>query len=239
MMIRRMTLAALLALALPQAAPAAAQSAAAQALAGTRLDVVATGEVARVPDIVLINAGVTTQAATASEAIRANAVQIDSMRAALRRTGVADRDIQTSSVNLSPEWRHVENRSPQFIGYRAHHMVNVRFRDVANAGRILDALVAAGANEINGPTFEIERPETALDEARTRALADARTRADLYARSLGMRVRRILSVSEAGAAMPGPVPFARRDMAQSASATNIVLGEQALSVSLTVSFELE
>ncbi len=235
----RMTTAALLALAAPLAAPAAAQSVPAQAISGTRLDVVATGEVTRVPDIVLINAGVTTQAPTASEAIRANAVQIDSMRAALRRAGVADRDIQTSSVNLSPEWRHVQNRSPQFVGYRAHHMVNVRFRDVANAGRILDALVAAGANEINGPTFEIERPGAALDEARGRALADARARADLYARALGMQVRRVLSVSEAGTASPGPMPFARREMAQAAAATNIVLGEQALGVSLTVSFELE
>jgi len=187
---------------------------------------------------VLINAGVTTQAATASEAIRANAVQIDSMRAALRRAGVADRDIQTSSVNLSPEWRHVENRSPQFIGYRAHHMVNVRFRDVANAGRILDALVAAGANEINGPTFEVEQPAAALDEARTRALQGARARAQLYAGALGMRVKRIVAISEAGGMRPMPMGYAR-DAAQSASATNIVLGEQSLTASVTVTFELE
>ncbi len=230
--------AALLALAAPLA-PAGAQGASTQAADGTRLDVVVTGEVTRVPDIVLINAGVTTQAPTATEAIRANAVQIDSMRAALRRAGVAAGDIQTSSVNLSPEWRHVAERAPQFIGYRAHHMVNVRFRDAANAGRILDALVAAGANELNGPTFEIERPEAALDEARTRALASARARAELYAGSLGMRVKRVLAVSEAGGPRPGPMPFARMDMAQNAAATNIVLGEQALAVSLTVSFELE
>jgi len=229
---------ALFAAAMIPASAALAQAQPTATIAGTRLDVVATGEVARVPDIVLINAGVSTQAPTASEAIRANAVQIESMRAALRRAGVDARDIQTSSVNLNPEWRHTPNRAPQFVGYRANHMVNVRFRDAANAGRILDALVAAGANELNGPTFEVERPEAALDEARTQALAAARARADLYARALGMRVRRIVSLSEAGGARPGPMSMTRMDMAQNA-ATNIVLGEQTLSVSLTVSFELE
>lgn len=219
------------------AAPAGAQPADVRPSAGTRLDVVATGEVTRVPDIVLINAGATTQAPTASGAIQANGAKIDSIRAALRRSGVADRDIQTSSVRLDPEWRHVAEQPPQFVGYRASHMISVRFRDAANAGRILDALVAAGANEINGPSFEIDRAEAALDEARTRALANARARAELYARALGMRVVRVLSVSETG--MAGPGPMARREMAQDAAATNIVLGEMALAVSLTVSFILE
>jgi uncharacterized protein YggE len=85
--------------------------------------------------------------------------------------------------------------------------------------------------------FEIERPETALDEARTQAIEVARNRANLYARALGMRVKRILSVSEAGAAMPGPVMgrLATMDVAQ----TNIAPGQQTLASSVTVSFELE
>ena len=239
MPVRKMTAVALLALSLPIVAPAEAQTAPEAGLSGTRLDIVVTGEVTRVPDIVMINAGVTTQGATASEAIQANAARIEAMRAALRRAGVADRDIQTSSVNLNADYRHVADRPPVFTGYRASHMVNVRFRDAANAGRILDALVTAGANEINGPTFEVERPAAALDEARTRALEDARARARLYAGALGMRVKRIVTVSESGGVRPMPMGYARGDMAQSASATNIVLGEQSLAVTLTVSFELE
>jgi len=238
MPIRTLSAAATLALAVPLAAPVAAQTSPAADVSGTRLDVVATGEVTRVPDIVMINAGVTTQGATASQAIQANAVRIEAVRTALRRAGVADRDIQTSSVNLNAEYRHVPDRPPVFTGYRANHMVSVRFRDAANAGRILDALVAAGANEINGPSFEVERPAPALDEARTRALQDARARAQLYAGALGMRVKRIVAISEAGGVRPMPMGYAR-DMAQSASATNIVLGEQSLTVSLTVTFELE
>jgi hypothetical protein len=234
-MMRAMTMAA----ALLAAAPAAAQQPAEmRAIDGTRLDVVATGEATRVPDIVRINAGVATQAPTATEAIRQNAARMESVRAALRRAGVAERDIQTSAINLYPDWRHIENRTPELIGYRAQNQVNVRFRDIANAGRILDALVAAGANEISGPSFEIERPEAALDEARMEALAAARARAELYARALGMRVRRVLSVSEAGMGAMPPRPVMMREMAAQ-DATQIVPGEQSLTASLTVSFELE
>lgn len=236
-MVRTMMAAVALAAVAVAGTAASAQPTQIRPVNGTRLDVVATGEVARVPDIVRINAGVTTQAQTASDAIRQNAEQMRSVRAALRRAGVAERDIQTSTINLNAEWRHAENSAPQFAGYRANNIVNVRFRDVANAGRILDALVQAGANQIDGPMFAIERPEAGLDEARTQALANARQRADLYARSLGMRVTRILSVSEAGGMMP--VPMYARLQAQDVSATNVAPGEQTLSVSLTVSFELE
>lgn len=236
-MMRRLTLAALLALALPLA-PAMAQPAPAQATAGTRLDVVATGEVTRVPDIVRINAGVVSQAATASEAIGQNSARMERVRAALRRAGIADRDIQTSTISLQPDYRYADNQPPQLTGYRASNEVNVRFRDIANSGAILDALVAEGANQINGPMLAFEHPEAALDEARSRALAVARARAELYARSLGMRVARIVAVSEAGAAAIPPMPMMRFN-AEVAAQARIDPGEQVLSASLTVTFELQ
>ena len=224
---------------LAAAVPAAAQPAEVQAVGGTRLDVVAMGEVTRVPDVVNINAGVITQAPTATEAIRQNAARMEAVRAALRSAGIADRDIQTSQLNLNPQYRFAENQPAQLIGYQAVNEVNVRFRDIAKTGAILDALVAQGANQINGPMLAIEHPETALDEARTRALANARARAELYARALGMHVARILSVSEAGVGyMPPPRPMAR-GMVAGEAATQIVPGEQTLNVSLTVSFELQ
>ena len=235
-MIARTMLAALL---LAAAVPAAAQPAEPQPISGTRLDVVATGEVTRVPDIVRVNAGVVTQAASATEAIRQNAARMEAVRAALRAAGIADRDIQTSTLNLNPNYRYAENQPPQLVGYQATNEVNVRFRDIAKTGAILDALVAQGANQINGPTLGIDRPEAALDEARTAAIAQARARAELYARSLGMRVVRVLSVSETGAiAMPPPRPMARGMVANEA-VTQIDPGEQTLSVALTVSFELQ
>jgi len=235
---RLLTALALAAAALPVAA--AAQTAPAAAIAGTRLDVVATGEVTRIPDIVRIGAGVVTQAPTAVEALRQNAVRIERVRAALARAGIAARDIQTSTISLQPDYAYEQNQPPRLTGYRASNEVSVRFRDIAESGRILDALVAEGANQINGPNLGIDRPEAALDEARVQALANARARAELYARSLNMRVRRVLLVSETGMAMPPPTPvMMMRGRADSAAETRIEPGEQTLTVTLTVSFELE
>ncbi|HEX8667679.1 MAG TPA: SIMPL domain-containing protein [Allosphingosinicella sp.] len=223
------------------AVPAAAQPVAmpVQAIGGTRLDVVATGEVTRVPDVARVSAGVVSLAPTATEAIRQNAARMDSVRQALRRAGIPDRDIQTTALSLYPDYRQDERaQTPQLIGYRASNEVSVRFRDIANTGKILDALVAQGANQINGPMLSIDKPEQALDEARTLAIATARARAELYARALGKRVGRILSVSESGAQAPYPMPMMEMAVGRAAS-TKIDPGEQSLSVSVSVSFELE
>lgn len=241
-MIRMLTMASLIALtALPAAA--AAQPVIAQTISGTRLDVVATGEVNRVPDVAMISAGVMTRGATASEAISENRRSMQRVVAALRAAGVAERDIQTSSLNLNPDYRHTENQLPVLTGYTANNQVTIRFRNIAETGRILDALVAQGANQINGPSLTIDKPETALDEARKNAIAKARARAELYAAVIGKRVGRILSISEAGGFGPNPPPYAmmrRGDAVGMASeASNIVPGEQTLTATLSVSFELE
>ncbi|HWH18178.1 MAG TPA: SIMPL domain-containing protein [Allosphingosinicella sp.] len=240
-MIRTMTVASLLALAMLPGV-AGAQPLAVQAISGTRLDIVATGEVNRVPDLALISAGVVTRGATASQAIQENAQRMQRVVAALRRAGIAERDIQTSSINLNPDYRYVENQPPVLTGYQASNMVTVRFRDIAQSGRILDALVAEGANQINGPNLTIDKPETALDEARRDAIAKARARAEMYAQATGKRVGRILSISESGggfAPPPPPMVMMRRGEAAGMADTRIVPGEQTLSVTISVSYELE
>ena len=212
-----------------------------QVVTGTKLDVSATGKVTRVPDIAIITAGVVTRSTTAVTAIQQNAVRMERVRAALKRAGIEDRDIQTSSINLNPEYRYEQNKPPQLVGYTASNQLNVRFRDIRNSGKILDALVAEGANQINGPTLTIDKPEAALDEARGKAIAVGRARADLYARALGMRVVRLLSVSEGGGyAVPPPMPvmMAAEGRAMDAS-TKIDPGEQKLQVSVNMSFELQ
>jgi uncharacterized protein YggE len=238
---RKLILAPMLGLGLLPSAPAAAQVATSivQTIDGTRLDVVATGEVNRVPDIARITAGVITSAPTATAALEQNSRQMTLVRAALKQAGIADRDIQTSSINLYPDYRQDERGgNPTLIGYRASNEVTVRFRDIANTGKILDALVAQGANQISGPMLSVDKPEAALDEARTQAIAGARARAELYARALGKRVGRIVAVSEA--AMN---PYGRGMVAQAVSrdaSTNMIEpGEQTLAVSLSVTFELE
>jgi len=192
--------------ALPGAAQAQSTGQVNQTIAGTRLDLSVSGEVTRIPDLANISAGVVTKAATASAALQENATRMDRVIAALKRAGIADRDIQTSSINLNPEYRYPENQSPQLSGYSASNQVTVRFRDIRNSGKVLDALVSEGANQISGPNMTIEHPEAALDEARAQAISNGRARADIYARSLGMRVVRVVSVSESGGYYAPPPP---------------------------------
>ena len=236
-----LTALALGATALPAAATAQAMAPVA-VLSGTRLDISATGEVTRVPDLAIISAGVQTLQPTATAAIEENAERMERVRAALKRAGIADRDIQTSSINLNPEYVYDQNRPPRLTGYRATNTVNVKFRDLKRTGAILDALVAQGANQINGPNLTIDKPEAAYDEARIKAIAAGQARAELYARALGKRVVRLLSVSESGAYVPPPMPMAAyaRDMsAQAVSKTEIDPGTQQLQVNLNMSFELQ
>ena len=226
--------------AIPSAA-AAQQAAITQTIAGTRLDLNATGEVTRVPDVAIISAGVVSRSATATGALQDTADRMSKVLAALKRAGVEDRDIQTSNVSLNPEYRYPENQSPQLVGYTASNNVTVRFRDLRNSGKILDALVAQGSNQISGPNLTVDKPQAALDEARAKAIAIGRARAELYARSLGMRVARVIAVSESGgyyAPPPPPPPAPMMERAQFAS-TRIEPGEQKLQVSVAMTFELQ
>ena len=221
--------------------PAAAQQASiTQTIAGTRLDVTATGEVTRVPDVAIITAGVVSRSATATGALQDASARMAKVLAALKRAGVADRDIQTGNVSLNPEYRYPQNESPQLTGYTATNQLTIRFRDIAASGKILDALVSQGANQINGPSLTIDKPEAALDEARANAVAIARARAEAYARSLGLRVVRIVAVSESGGyAVPPPMPPMVAMVRMEAQSTKIEPGEQKLQVSLAMTFELQ
>jgi uncharacterized protein YggE len=227
------------ALTLPAAA-SAQQANVTQTIAGTRLDISASGEVTRVPDLAIISAGVVTRSATASEAIRQAAARMGRVRDALKQAGIADRDIQTSNISLNPEYTYENNQSPKLNGYSATNQLSVRFRDIANAGKILDALVGQGANQISGPNLTIDKPEAALDEARARAVAAGRARAELYARSLGMRIVRVVSVSESGGSypVPPPMPMVMMQRAEAAD-SKIDPGEQKLQINLAMTFELQ
>jgi len=206
---------------------------------GTLLSVSAQAESKRVPDVATISAGVVTQAVDANGAMRANAAQMDKVMAQIKAAGVAERDIQTSGVNLNPQYKYVENQNPTIIGYQASNNVNLKIRDIGKLGKVLDSLVASGANQINGPSFEIDQPESAYDEARRAALDKAQARAQMYAKALGMHVRRIVSISEGGDFRPPvPMPMMMRAQAKAEADTAISPGETTLSVNLDVVFEL-
>jgi uncharacterized protein len=228
-------------LALMMPAVADAQTAAiTQSIAGTRLDLQARGEVRVVPDIALINAGVITEAIDAASAMAQNATKMSRVLTALKREGVADKDVQTQSVNLSPQYRYVANRPPVITGYQASNQLNIRFRDVGKSGAILDVLVKEGINQINGPTLTVDKPEAAMDTARMEALKILRQRADTYAAAAGMKVRRIVVLSESVDQGYQPMPMMVKAQASDASAeTSIAPGEQAIGVTLNAVFELQ
>lgn len=168
----------------------------AAAAEGTLLNISANAEATRVPDVATLSAGVVTQAADGNSAMRQNAQQMDKVLAAIKAAGIAERDVQTSGVSLNPQYRYADNEAPKITGYQASNTVSLKVRDIAKLGKVLDALAAQGANQINGPSFEIDQPEPVYDEARLAALKKAQARAQTYAKSLGLQVRRIVSISE-------------------------------------------
>ncbi|WP_265587829.1 SIMPL domain-containing protein [Sphingomicrobium arenosum] len=207
----------------------------------TVLDLSVRGTSTRVPDMVTISAGVTSEAASASEALRINSEAMQRVVDALRAQGVAERDIRTQRINLNPIYEDRNSSGiAKIVRYRASNMVAVRFREVEMSGRVLDILVREGANEIQGPNFEIDDPEEALDEARADALRIARERAELYAAALGKRVVRLAHFSEGGANFPSPIVVTGSRMRmEAASAPPIAAGEQEVGVMLNLRYILE
>ncbi|MCL7713529.1 SIMPL domain-containing protein [Stenotrophomonas mori] len=205
----------------------------------TLLNISAQAEARRVPDVATLSAGVVTQAVDGNSAMRANAVQMDKVMAAIKAAGIAERDIQTSGINLNPQYRYADNEAPKITGYQATNTVSLKVRDITKLGTVLDSLAAQGANQIHGPNFEIDQPEPVYDEARLAALKNAQARAETYAKSLGLRVRRIVSISEGGGGGFRPMPrMAMAPMVKAEMDTAVSPGETALSVDLDVVFEL-
>lgn len=206
---------------------------------GTLLNVSSNAEATRIPDVARISAGVVTQAVDSNGALRANAQQMDKVMAAIKKSGIAERDVQTSGVNLNPQYKYEDNKAPQIIGYQASNTVNIKVRDISKLGQVLDALAAQGANQINGPMFSIDQPEPVYDQARMDALKKAQARADTYAKALGLRVVRIVSIDENsnGGFQPMAVLSAAPRAAKEFNSP-ISPGETTLSVTLNVVFEL-
>ena len=232
---------------LPAAAMAQATSPMTIAPGNTLLTVSADGRSVRTPDLAVFTAGVTSAGKTAGEALRSNAADMNRVIAALKKAGIADRDIQTSNLSLNPVYAQpvrlpdgsYEQGEQKIIGYTVNNAVTVRQRKLGEFGRVIDTLVEAGANQVNGPSFQMDDPDAASDEARLAAMKKARARAELYARAAGLRVGRILSISETGGYTPGPpVVFARMAADSAAAPSPVAAGEIQLNANVTVLFEL-
>lgn len=217
----------------------AVSPAAAQTRAYQTISVTGEATVAATADVATIDGGVISDAKTAREASEATNKAMASVLTALRGSGIADSDIRTARIALQPlsVTRTQPQQGPQITGYRASNRVTVRIRDTTKIAATIDTLIAAGANDIGGIDFIVSKESELLDEARTRAIADARRKAEIYARAAGVTLGPAASISEDGASPPMPMQQMRTFKAAGA-ATPVSPGEETLRVSVNVSFEI-
>jgi len=205
------------------------------------LNLSATGEVKVAPDMATITFGVVTEAATAQEAMALNATQMTRVAAALRRAGVAERDIQTSGLNLQAQYDYVQNEPPKLRGYQATNRVTVNINDLTKVGTTADAVVAAGVNQIDGISFGLKDPKTAEDQARRLAVQALQAKARLYAEALGVQLGGIRSLNEGGGYTPQPpMPVFAMARMQSAGAdsTPVSAGELSVKIDITGVYDI-
>lgn len=205
----------------------------------TTLSLAASGEVSRKPDMATISTGVQTEAPTAAEALRLNATRMTQVIAALKKGGIADKDIQTSGLSLSPQYVYQENLPPKLTGYQASNQVTVVVRDLTRLGLAVDAVVNAGANSLGGIAFGLQNSDAAEDAARLDAVKALQAKADLYARATGYRIARLVTLSEGGGySPPTPMPMLAMARMDKAESTPVEAGELKVRIDINATFEL-
>jgi uncharacterized protein YggE len=188
-------------------------------------------QVSAPPDLAQIDAGVSTEAKTAREASEANNAAMGKVLLALKGAGIDEKDFQTSRLSLQPQYAPNRSGPNAVVGYRATNRVIIKLHDVTKVASTIDLLVAAGANELGGVNFMVSAASKLLDDAREQAIADARRKAEIYAKAAGVTLGSPISISEEGA--PGPMPFRKMAAGMAASAP-VAQGEETLQVTVSV-----
>ena len=214
------------------AAPALAQG-----MPPAAISVTGEATVSVPPDLAEVDGGVASEAKTAREASEANNAAMAKLLAALKGAGIDAKDIQTSRLSLQPQRPPNYTGPSAIVGYHASNHVTVRVHDVTKVASVIDTLVSAGANEIGGINFMVSQASKLLDEAREQAVADARRKAEIYARAAGVTLGAPLSISEESS--PGPMPFRARAVGGMAASAPVAQGEETLSVTVSVSWAIK
>jgi len=200
------------------------------------ISVTGEAQISVAPDIAFVDAGVATDARTAREASEANNAAMAKVFAALKAANIDARDVQTSRLSLQPQYAPNRSGPSPIVGYRASNRVTVRIHDVSKVAGVIDTLVGAGANDIGNVAFEVSQASKLLDEAREKAVADARRKAEIYAKAAGVTLGAPLSISEGSA--PQPVFRSKMVAGMAAAPTPIAQGEETLSVSVSVTWAI-
>lgn len=211
-------------------------SAALPALAEGTITVTGEASIPATPDMATVSLGVTTEGKTAAEAMSANSEALAGVIARLKAAGIAEQDLQTTSLSLNPNWVGYDaGQTPTISNYIAMNMLNVRVRDLAALGGVLDASIADGANTLNGITFELASPRPVLDEARKAAVADAAAKAALYATAAGVSLGKVIAISEQQN-YGGPTPVFME--AKAASPVPVATGQIAMQTSVSITYQI-
>ena len=202
-----------------------------------RFTVTGEASVTATPDMATIRTGVTNQGKSAKETSDANAKTANALVAALRAAAIADNDIQTAGLSLQPTYENtVSSGRGRINGFQASTQLTIKVREIPKLADVIDRVVAAGASDINGIEFIVSAPSPALDAARTEAVADARRKAEIYAKAADVKLGRVIALSENGA-MPEPMmKMAEARVGRSSPA--VMPGEKTLRLTVTVTYEL-
>jgi len=205
------------------------------------ISVSGTGKVVVSPDIADLRLGVAITKPTVKAARATAAQSMTNVIAALKKLGIADKDIKTTNLSLQPVYSYPQNGgAPKLTGYNLTNTVAVTIRDLDKIGDAIDDSLAAGATTMDGVTFRVEDPAAAEEQARKEAMAQAKSKAETLASSAGIRITGVASISETSSPVPYPVPFygeaagAARDVS-----TPVEVGTNEVSVSVAVVYLID
>jgi uncharacterized protein YggE len=213
------------------AAPALAQT-----MPPAAISVTGEATLSAPPDLAEVDGGVTSDAKTAREASEANNAAMGKVLLALKSAGINEKDFQTSRLSLQPQSAPGRTGPSAIVGYRASNRVTIRLHDVTKVASVIDTMVGAGANDIGGINFMVSQASKLLDDAREQAVADARRKAEIYAKAAGVTLGAPLSITEGGS--PGPMPF-RKMAAGMAAGAPVAQGEETLAITVSVSWAIK
>ena len=203
------------------------------------ITVTGQAETSATPDVAQVTVGVTTEAASPSEALAMNTDAMTQLMETLKNSGIEKKSIQTAHFNVSPKYVNEPNRDPKIVGYQVTNQVRADVKDIAKLGEVLDQLVTVGANQMNGISFDVSKAETLKDDARKEAMANALRRAKLYAAAAGAEVGEIVQIAEE-VSMPAPRPvMLAKARAMAAEAAPVERGSQDLEARVTATWKLK
>jgi uncharacterized protein YggE len=227
------------ALAAAMAAPAAAR--AAEPLP-PRIVVSGEGESTVAPDMAILSLTVMREAKSAREALDADNDAMASVIAAMKSAGIAERDLQTAGIQISPRYNYSNkpdgSQQADLVGYQVTNTLSVRVRDIDKTGEILDKAVSLGVNQGGDISFTNEDPAATLTEARKKAVADAVAKAKTLAEAAGVSLGKVLEISDQNV-QPVPMPMRAKAFDAAGGAVPVQAGENSYKVQLTVTFEIK